>query len=67
MAARPLDKSCTAKIISTCQTNILLLASNMSSFHSLRGILNGTFIFSSTKPSKGQPIHIERLRNVMAG
>ena len=67
MAARPLDKSCTAKMMNTCQMNILLVASISSSRHSLRGTTNEIFMRQITKPNNGQPIHMQMLRKVSGG
>ena len=67
MAARPLESVRTAKMMHTCQTNMLVAVSHSSSRQEVRAMPNGTFNTTSPAARTGRPIHIDKARKVSGG
>ena len=67
MAARPLDSVLTARMMHTCQTNMLVAASHKSAGQCWRGTRNGTFSTTSPSASTGMPSQMDSARKLRAG
>ena len=67
MAARPLLSALTATMMSACQTNILVSASQNSSRQCARGTRNGSRKNSIPSARTGSPSHMESMRKVSGG
>ena len=67
MAARPLLSAFTATMISACQTNIFVSASQNNSRQWARGTRNGKRSSTIPSASTGSPSHMESMRNASGG